>query len=125
MDRKAITTEKAPKAIGPYSQGIMSGDLLFISGQLGIDPSKGQLVEGLEAQTKQVMENLRNILSAAGMGFDSVIKTNIYMMDLENFKTVNEIYGSYFRSDPPARATVQVSGLPLKALVEMDMVARK
>jgi 2-iminobutanoate/2-iminopropanoate deaminase len=125
MTRKAISTDKAPKAIGPYSQAILSNDLLFVSGQLGIDPAKGALVEGIEAQTKQVMENLKNILQAAGMGFENVLKTTIYVTDLGNFKTVNEIYGSVFKAEPPARATVQVCALPLKGLVEMDMVARK
>jgi 2-iminobutanoate/2-iminopropanoate deaminase len=125
MTRKAISTDKAPKAIGPYSQAVLSNDLLFVSGQLGIDPAKGALVEGIEAQTKQAMENLRSILQAAGMGFEDVVKTTIYVTDLANFKTVNEIYGSYFKAEPPARATVQVCALPLKGLVEMDMVARK
>lgn len=125
MTRKAISTDKAPKAIGPYSQAVLSNDLLFVSGQLGIDPAKGALVEGIEAQTRQAMENLRNILQAAGMGFEDVVKTTIYVTDLANFKTVNEIYGSYFKAEPPARATVQVCALPLKGLVEMDMVARK
>jgi 2-iminobutanoate/2-iminopropanoate deaminase len=125
MSRKVISTDNAPKAIGPYSQAILSKDLLFVSGQLGIDPVKGALVEGIEAQTKQVMENLRNILQASGMGFENVLKITIYVTDLGNFKTVNEIYGSVFKAEPPARATVQVCALPLKGLVEMDMVARK
>jgi 2-iminobutanoate/2-iminopropanoate deaminase len=124
--KKVIKTDLAPKAIGPYSQAIMLGDLLFASGQIAIDPTKGEIVEGgIEAQTPQVMENIKNILSTAGMDFSNVVKTTIFLTDLKNFSLVNDIYGKYFTNEPPARSCVEVSSLPKGALIEIEVIAHK
>ena len=122
--KKIIYTSNAPQPVGPYSQAIMSGDMLFTSGQIGIDPSQNKMVsDELEDQAKQVMENLKNLLYAAGMDFSHVIRCTIFLTDLSNFKTVNEIYGSYFSSEPPARETAEVSHLPLNAKLEISIIA--
>jgi len=119
-----INTEKAPKAIGPYSQAIKFENLLFISGQIAINPQTNQLINGgIEEQTKQVMENIKAILQEAGLTFDNVIKTTIYLKDINDFVKVNEIYGSYFKEHKPARATVEVSRLPKDALIEIEVIA--
>lgn len=124
--KKVITTDMAPKAIGPYSQAIMAEDLLFASGQIAIDPAKGELVEGgIEAQAKQVMENIKNLLAAAGMDFSSVVKTTIFLTDINNFSLINDIYGSYFSKEPPARSCVEVSHLPKGALIEIEVIAHR
>lgn len=124
--KKVIKSDLAPKAIGPYSQAIMLGDLLFASGQIAIDPTKGEIVEGgIEAQTPQVMENIKNILSTAGMDFSNVVKTTIFLTDLKNFSLVNDIYGKYFTNEPPARSCVEVSSLPKGALIEIEVIAHK
>jgi 2-iminobutanoate/2-iminopropanoate deaminase len=124
--KKVITTDMAPKAIGPYSQAIMIGDLLFASGQIAIEPAKGELLEGgIEAQAKQVMENIKNLLAAAGMDFSNVVKTTIFLTDLNNFALVNDIYGSYFSEEPPARSCVEVSHLPKGALIEIEVIAHR
>jgi len=124
--KKVIKTDMAPKAIGPYSQAIMTGDLLFASGQIAIDPKKGDLVDGgIEAQAKQVMENIKNLLAAAGMDFSHVIKTTIFLTDISNFSLVNDIYGSYFTQEPPARSCVEVSHLPKGALIEIEVIAHR
>jgi 2-iminobutanoate/2-iminopropanoate deaminase len=125
MSRKVISTGDAPKAIGPYSQAIQAGGLLFCSGQIPLDPKSGDMVgaSDVRAQTKRVMENLGAVLRAGGASFASVVKTTIYLADLQDFGTVNEIYGSYFQDAPPARATVQVAALPKGALVEIDAIA--
>jgi 2-iminobutanoate/2-iminopropanoate deaminase len=124
-NRTAVHSDDAPKAIGPYSQAIQAGNLLFCSGQIPLDPKTGEMVGGsdVQAQAKQVMENLKAVLAAGGASFASVVKTTIYLSDLGHFKEVNEIYGGYFREAPPARATVQVAGLPRGALVEIDAIA--
>lgn len=122
---KAISTADAPAAIGPYSQAIHSGDLVFLSGQVPIDPKTGELVGGdIGAQTDRVLDNLAAVLSAAGCGFDDVVKTTIYLVDLGDFQAVNQTYAKRFTSAPPARATVQVSALPKGARVEIDAIAR-
>ncbi|WP_422444784.1 RidA family protein [Thermoanaerobacterium sp. DL9XJH110] len=124
--KKVIKTDLAPKAIGPYSQAIMMGDFLFASGQIAIDPKKGELVEGgIEAQATQVMENIKNLLAAAGMDFSHVVKTTIFLTDMNNFSLVNEIYGKYFGEEPPARSCVEVSRLPKGALIEIEVIAHK
>jgi len=121
-----ITTDKAPKAIGPYSQAIMAGDLVFTSGQIPLDPVTQAMVEGdIRAQTERVMENLAGVLAAAGVGFADVVKSVIFVADLGDFAAVNEIYGKRFVKDPPARSTVQVAALPKGARVEIDMIALK
>lgn len=123
--RKLIATEGAPAAIGPYSQAIKLGDLLFCSGQIALDPATGKLVgEGdVKAQTKRVLDNLAAVLYEGGSGWAHVVKTTIYLTDLASFEVVNEIYGEHFGADPPARATVEVSRLPKGALVEIDAIA--
>jgi len=121
-----ISTPAAPKAIGPYSQGIEArgARTLYLSGQIPLDPATGQLVKGtIEEETGRVMENLRAVLAAAGAGFEHVVRTTIYLTDLADFARVNEVYGRHFASAPPARATVQVAALPRGARVEIDAVA--
>jgi 2-iminobutanoate/2-iminopropanoate deaminase len=123
--RQAVTTDAAPKAIGPYSQAIRAGGLLFVSGQIPLDPTTGAIVAGdIAAQTARVLDNLKAILEAAGASLDAVVKTTIYLADLGDFKTVNETYGRYFSSPAPARATVQVARLPLDVRVEIDAIAK-
>ncbi|HEY3815537.1 MAG TPA: RidA family protein [Polyangiaceae bacterium] len=122
--KDAIATKDAPAAIGPYSQAVRAGGLVFLSGQIPLDPATGQLVEGdIVAQTKRVMENLRAVLAAAGCGFGDVVRTTIYLVDLGHFGKVNDTYGACFEAPYPARATVQVSALPKGAQVEIEMVA--
>ena len=123
MNRDIIHTDQAPAAIGPYSQAVRAGQLVFTAGQLGIDPTTGKLVEGVEAQTHQAMRNLQAILQAAGSDLAHVVKTTIFVADLNDFATINTVYGSYFEGAPPARSTVQVARLPLDARVEIEMVA--
>jgi len=125
-----VATPDAPKAIGPYSQatlvspGQAGSRLLFLSGQIPLDPRTGELVKGtIEEETRRVMENLRAVLVAGGAGFQHVVRTTIFLTDLGDFTKVNEVYGSYFPADPPARATVQVAALPRGARVEIDAVA--
>lgn len=123
--REIVSTDGAPRAIGPYSQAVSAGGFVYCSGQIALDPKSGELVGAgdVRAQTRRVMENLAAVLDAAGVGFSDVVKTTIYLADLADFAAVNEIYGSYLSSAPPARATVQVAGLPRGALVEIDAVA--
>lgn len=124
MEKKIIQTAEAPAAIGPYSQGVTIGNLLFTSGQIPIDPKTGQVIQGdISEQTKQVMENLKAVLKAAGTDFNKVIKTTIFIKDMENFTQINEVYGSFFSAEPPARSTVEVSRLPKDVLVEIEMIA--
>jgi 2-iminobutanoate/2-iminopropanoate deaminase len=121
---KPISTKDAPAAIGPYSQGVRSGNLVFLSGQIPLDPATGQLVTGdIAAQTERVMKNLAAVLQAAGGEFSNVVRTTIYLADLADFQTVNEVYGRAFPRNPPARATVQVAALPKGARVEIDAIA--
>ncbi|MBC5635526.1 RidA family protein [Ornithinibacillus sp. BX22] len=122
---KEIFTEKAPAAIGPYSQAIDAGNLLFVSGQIGINPATGEVVSGIEAQTKQVMENLKHILAEAETDFSQVAKFTIYLTSMDDFATVNDIYGSYLQKPYPARATIEVSRLPKDVLVEIDAIVVK
>jgi 2-iminobutanoate/2-iminopropanoate deaminase len=125
MTRRAISTEGAPGAIGPYSQGIAAGGLLFTAGQAGLDPATGSLVEGgIEPETERVMANLTAVLDAAGCGWDDVLKTTIFLVDVGDFATVNAIYGRFVTDPPPARSTVGVAALPKGALVEIEVVAR-
>jgi 2-iminobutanoate/2-iminopropanoate deaminase len=119
-----IETTNAPAAIGPYSQAVLAGNLLFLSGQIPLDPATGALVAGgIEAQTRQVMSNLQAVLAAAGLGFDNLVKTTIFLADLGDFATVNRIYGESCGAVAPARATVQVAALPKGALVEIEGIA--
>lgn len=122
--REAVSTDGAPKAIGPYSQAVKAGGFLFLSGQIPLDPSTGQVVEGgIEAQTRRVMDSLAAVLAAAGTSMAGVVRTTIYLADLADFATVNELYGSYFDAPAPARATVQVARLPRDVRVEIDAIA--
>ena len=122
--RTAISTDAAPKAIGPYSQAVRAGSLVFVSGQIPLDPSTGTLVEGdIAAQTHRVFANLRAILEAAGTSLDHVVRATVYLADMNDFASVNEVYGSYFSSPAPARATVQAARLPKDARVEIDVIA--
>ena len=125
MTRQAISTGGAPGAIGPYSQAIRSGDFVFCSGQIGLDPATGELVDGVEAQAERVLRNLQSVLDAAGLGFDDVVKTTIFLADVNDFATVNGIYGRYMPDPPPARSTIGVAALPKGALIEMEMIARR
>lgn len=122
---KTVHTKKAPEAIGPYSQAIVANGLVFCSGQIGLDPKTGQLVEGIEKQTRRVMDNLSAVLRAAGADLPHVVKTTIYLKNVADFPTVNSIYGEYFTSHKPARATVEVSNLPKGALIEIEAIAAK
>jgi 2-iminobutanoate/2-iminopropanoate deaminase len=123
--KSVVHSDDAPKAIGPYSQAVKAGNLMFCSGQIPLDPKTGEMVGvgDVRAQAKRVMQNLEAVLKAGGASFASVVKTTIYLQDLADFGAVNEIYGGYFQEAPPARATVQVAGLPRGALVEIDAVA--
>ena len=121
---KVISTERAPKAVGPYSQAVSWGDLLFCSGQIPFDPETGVMVEGdIGAQTERVMENLKAVLAAGGASLESVLKVTIYLADMSDFEKVNGVYGRYFEKSPPARACVEVSALPKGARVEADAIA--
>jgi 2-iminobutanoate/2-iminopropanoate deaminase len=126
--RRAVTTVGAPKAIGPYSQAVVwtgGGGLVFCSGQVALDPASGDLTgaSDVRAQARRAMENLKAVLEAAGSGFDKVVKTTIFLADMGDFAAVNEVYGSYFAAEPPARSTVQVAALPRGALVEIEAIA--
>ena len=122
--KKPIFTSEAPAAIGPYSQAMRSGRFLFCSGQIPLDPKSGEIVSGdIATQTRRVLDNIAAILRVEGLTFDHVVKTTIFLTNLGDFQTVNEIYGSYFKQDPPARSTVQVSALPRGANVEIEVIA--
>ena len=124
MDKKIINTSGAPAPIGPYSQAVQTGNLLFISGQICLDPVTGELKnKDIQQETHQVMHNLKAILLEAGMDFNQVIKTTIYITDMNRFTEINEVYGKYFNGDFPARETVQVSALPKFVNVEISMIA--
>jgi 2-iminobutanoate/2-iminopropanoate deaminase len=122
--RQAVSSPSAPTAIGPYSQAIRAGSLLFVSGQIPLDPVTGQMVEGSVAdQTHRVFKNLGAILEAAGTSFDHVVRTTVYLADMNDFAAMNEVYGTYFASPAPARATVQAARLPRDARLEIDLIA--
>lgn len=122
--KKVQRTKDAPEAIGPYSQAVIAGRFLFASGQIALRPDTGELVEGgIEAETRAVMKNLLAVLQSAGLGFEHVVKTTVYLVDLEDFARMNEIYAEYMGDDAPARATVEVRRLPKGARVEIDLVA--
>lgn len=124
--KKIIKTNNAPSPIGPYSQAVLTGNMLFISGQVAIIPETGvPMLDDIQSETHQVMKNISNILKEAGMEMQHVVKTSIFLMDMNQFKEVNEIYGSYFKNDFPARETIQVSRLPLNVNVEISMIAVK
>lgn len=122
--KEIVSTEKAPGAIGPYSQAVKCGNFVFVSGQIPIDPSTGNFVsEDVAEQTEQVLKNLQAVLEAAGSGIDRVVKTTVFLADMNDFGVMNDVYGRYFGSDSPARATVQAARLPRDARVEIDCIA--
>lgn len=123
--RKEIFTENAPAAIGPYSQAIQVGDFIFASGQIGVDPKTGEAVEGIEAQTHQVMKNIQAVLAEVDADFSDVVKFTIFLDSMGDFATVNELYGSYLEKPYPARSTVEVSRLPKDLLIEMEVIIYK
>ena len=124
MPTKHVTTSQAPKPIGPYSQGVISGGFLFCSGQIALDPETGEMVNGgIEAQTERVFENLVAVLREAKMGLGNVVKTTVYLADMDDFPAMNEVYGRYLGQRSPARSTIQAGALPKAARVEIDVVA--
>jgi 2-iminobutanoate/2-iminopropanoate deaminase len=124
--REIVATEAAPQAIGPYSQAVSLGDFVFTSGQIPIDPKTGVFVEGgIAEQTEQVLRNLSEVLRAAGTSLEAVVKTTVYLADMNDFAAMNEVYGRYFSNEPPARSTVQAARLPRDARVEIDAIAAR
>ncbi|MDF2432426.1 MAG: 2-iminobutanoate/2-iminopropanoate deaminase [Mucilaginibacter sp.] len=124
--KTVIDTQNAPAPIGPYSQAVIAGNLVFVSGQVAINPLNGELVLGdIKTETTQVLENIKAILTAAGINFDNIVKTSIFLTDMQNFAQVNEVYGTYFTNDFPARETIEVAGLPKNVNVEISVTAIK
>lgn len=123
--KKIIKTDNAPKAIGPYSQAVEVNGMLFISGQIPVDPNTGLIPEGIEAQTEQVMKNIGAILLEAGYNYANVVKSTCYLSDMTNFKAMNEVYSKYYKENPPARAAFAVKELPLGVLIEIESIAVK
>ncbi len=124
MPRKVISTSGAPQALGPYSQAVQVGNMVFVSGQIPLDPATGQLVAGgIEEQTRRVLLNIQAILEAAGLGLKDVVRTTVFLADLADFPRMNQVYAEFFPEEPPARTTVQAAGLPRGALVEVDAIA--
>lgn len=123
MKTTQVATEKAPAAIGPYSQGIKAGGLVFVSGQLPVNPATGELLTDIAAATRQSLSNLAAVLQAAGCSMDQVVKTTVFLSDLKNFAAMNEVYSEFFKGNPPARSTVEVAGLPKGAVVEIEAIA--
>ncbi len=125
MERQVVNTEKAPKAIGPYSQAIRVGDFVFCAGQAGLDPMTGQLVQGgIEAETRRVLQNLSAVLQQAGTSLANAVKTTVFLTNMDEFKSMNAVYAEFFPGTPPARSTVQVSRLPAGARVEIEVIAK-
>jgi 2-iminobutanoate/2-iminopropanoate deaminase len=123
--RKAVTTSKAPKAIGPYSQAVKCNGLIFVSGQVAIDPATQQVIEGdVAAQTERVMKNLSAILTASGSRFDQVLRSTVFLKNMDDFAAMNAVYAKYFKAEPPARSTVEVARLPKNVLLEIDVIAQ-
>lgn len=122
--KKIISTSEAPAAIGPYSQGVRVGSIIYYSGQIPLDPKTGQMVSGgIDVQAHRVMQNIGGLLKAEGLGYDNIVKTTIFLAEINDFQAVNEIYGSYFKQAPPARSTIQAGALPKGARVEIEVIA--
>ena len=126
MKRRIVVTDVMPKAIGPYSQAVWAGDWLFSAGQIALDPATGTMVPGgIAEQTARVLDSIRGLLKSQGLDFGNVVKTTVFLSDMNNFAAMNEVYAKYFTKDPPARATIQAARLPKDALVEIDFVAAR
>ena len=125
MNKEIISTSNAPGAIGPYSQGVKIGDLIYTSGQIPLNPKTGEMVEGIQAQTKQSLENCKAIIEAAGSSLENVFKTTVFLSDMNDFSEMNAVYAGYFKENPPARSAVQVARLPKDAKIEIEMIAVK
>jgi 2-iminobutanoate/2-iminopropanoate deaminase len=126
MGLSIVSTDQAPAAVGPYSQAVVAGSLIFVSGQIPLHPATGQLVEGgIVEQTRRVLENLASVLHAAGSSLQNAVKTTVYLKDMNHFQEMNGVYAEYFKNQPPARATVEVARLPKDVLVEIDLIALK
>jgi 2-iminobutanoate/2-iminopropanoate deaminase len=125
MEKEIVSTDAAPPALGPYSQAVIAGDLIFAAGQLGIDPQTGKLAEGIEAQTRQALTNLSAVLEAASGSLGRVVKATVFLAHMEDFAAMNTVYGEFFPPQPPARSTVEVAQLPRGALVEIEVIALK
>jgi 2-iminobutanoate/2-iminopropanoate deaminase len=123
MARQVVSAAGAPKAIGPYSHAVVAGEFIFTAGQAGVDPQSGRLLEGIEAQTRQALQNIAAILSAAGGSLANVVKTTVFLANMADFPAMNKVYAEFFPTDPPARTTVAAAALPLGALVEIEAVA--
>lgn len=123
MHKEIISTDKAPAAVGPYSQAVRCGDFVFISGQISIDPSTGQIQNDIKSQTLQVMKNLEEVLIAAGSSLEKVAKTTLFIKNMDDFSIINEVYTSFFKQDPPARSTVEVARLPKDVMIEIEAIA--
>ena len=125
IKKEVLTCSNAPKAVGPYSLGIRSGDFIFLSGQLGLDPTSGEFVEGgVEAQTRQALQNIKNVLREAGVDLSNVVKISVFLSDIKDFSKMNAVYAKFFYNNPPARSTMQVGALPKSGLVEIEVIAR-
>jgi 2-iminobutanoate/2-iminopropanoate deaminase len=126
MKRQIVATDAAPKAVGPYSQAVWAGDLLFCAGQIPLEPATGNIVPGgITEQATRVLENIRGLLQSQGLDFRNVVKSTVFLSDMNNFAAMNEVYASFFTKEPPARSTVQVARLPKDALVEIEVVATR
>ncbi|WXG47379.1 MAG: RidA family protein [Candidatus Atabeyarchaeum deiterrae] len=126
MEKEIITTSKAPKPVGPYSQAVKVGNLIFVSGQIPLDPRTGTPVSGdIKEQTKRVLENIKGILEAEGLTLDTVVKTTVFMRNMADFSKMNDVYATYFKNKPPARTTIQAGDLPAKMDIEIDAIALK
>jgi 2-iminobutanoate/2-iminopropanoate deaminase len=124
MKKKVVQTEKAPKAIGPYSQAIQAGDFFFLSGQLPLEPASGEMVKGdIRQQTKRVLENIKGVLESQNLGLEDVVKVTVFLKDMGNFSQMNDVYATYFPTSPPARSTVEISGLARDAGIEIEAIA--
>lgn len=125
MKKEIISTKKAPGAVGPYSQAVRYGNLIYTAGQVALHPERGQMIEGgVKEQTHQVFANLKAVLEAAGTGLENIIKTTVFIVDMDKFGDVNEVYGEYFKGDFPARSCIEISRLPMDALVEIEAIAK-
>ena len=125
MNKKIIATDKAPAAIGPYSQAIEAGGFVFASGQISVDPATGNIPEGIEAQAKQALTNVKNLMEASGLSMENIVKTSVFIKDMNDFAKVNEVYATFFDNDFPARSCVEVARLPKDVLIEVEVIAAR